>query len=130
MAAARDLSPIRTINKDLIIIAGSFAPNGSSAISAASKKGRGWTVAYTSTGLYTITFGNVFPHLISFVPGLQHPTAVDLTIQAGVYTAASKTITVTTLAVATPTDVAADANARIHFIAIFANTTQIPLYGA
>ena len=47
---------VRAIGKGRVMVAGSFVPNGSSAIDNTKNQGKGWSVAYTSTGLYTITF--------------------------------------------------------------------------
>lgn len=80
--------------KNLVDIVGSFAPNGSSAVSAASNKGEGFTVARTSAGLFTITFEQVYKALISGTATLQLATGVSQHVQLGTFTAASKTMTV------------------------------------
>jgi hypothetical protein len=117
--------PIRALGKRYVIVAGSFAPNGSSAISAASNKGKGFTVAWTSTGLYTITFTDKWTDLVSFTASLQLTTAADDFIQVGVYNATNRTITVRTWDVSDNAlaNIAADAGNRINFCAIFRNTS-------
>lgn len=122
--SARNFAPTRALNRDVVIIAGSFAPNGSSAISASSRKGKGFTVARTSAGLFTITLTEKYANLLSATATVQHPTAVDLKAQVGVYDASARTITITTLAVATATDVTADADARVNFVLVFQNGNQ------
>jgi predicted flavoprotein YhiN len=112
-------------NKAPVKIEGSFAPNGSSAVASASIKGNGFSVARTSAGLFTITFDDKFTDLMSFTHGLQLATADDKYTIAGVFTAASKTITITVwdISGAAATDVSANANNRIHFSATFNNTS-------
>ena len=127
--AARNLAPLRTLNRDVIPIMGSFAPNGVLTVVASSRKGCGWSVARTSAGLFTITFTDKYNNLLCFQHSIRHPTAIDLKTQAGVYTAANKTITIAVLAIAVATDVTADANARIDFVAWFSNTAQTPNAG-
>ena len=122
---------LRTLNSGVVIVAGSFAPNGSSAISASSRLGRGFSVARTSAGLFTITFSDKYNQLLSFVSSLQEATAGDQVLVNGVYTAASKTITITNwdISDAAAADIAANANNRIHFVAVFQDSAVTPSYG-
>lgn len=115
-----------TLGKNRVIVSGSFAPNGSSAISAASNKGKGWTVARTSTGLFTITLDSVYNQLDSAVASLQLATADDKFAQIGTVTLASKTIVITVwdISGAAVADVAADANNRINFCFVFRNANH------
>lgn len=117
--------PVRSRQPETIVIHGSFAPNGSSAVSSASNKGKGWSVARTGAGEFTITFGAAYPDLQSFQTTLQLATPDDKFLVAGTYSSTAKTIKVTVWDVsgAAATDVAADANNRIHFVACFRNTT-------
>lgn len=123
--ANRQLEKIWGLGKDYVVVAGSFAPNGSSAIAATSNKGKGYSVAYTSTGLYTITFTDAYSDLISFMPMLQLATGADTFLQVGTYTAAAKTITIRNWDVsdAAVADIAANANNRINFVAVFRNSS-------
>ena len=117
--------PIRALGKRFVIVAGSFAPNGDSAIAATSNKGKGFTVAYTSTGLYTITFTDKWTDLVSFTVTKQVATGDDTFLQAGTYDASARTITIRNWDVSQPgvLDIAANANNRVHFCAIFRNTS-------
>ena len=117
--------PVRSRQPETIVIHGSFAPNGSSAVSAASNRGTGWSVARTGTGEFTITFSAAYPELQSFNASLQLATPDDKFPIPGVYSSSAKTITVTVwdISGAAATDVAADANTRINFVATFRNTT-------
>ena len=46
----------QSLDRKAVTVRGSFVPNGSSAIDNTQNRGRGWTVAYTTTGVYTVTF--------------------------------------------------------------------------
>lgn len=106
-----------------VIIEGSWATNLASAIDQTLVKGKGFSVLYTSTGLHTITFDDAFPDLPeTFLHGIQMSVATDIKTQAGLYVIAARTMQIRTLAVAALTDVAANANNRISFLAVFKNT--------
>ena len=108
---------IRTLLLGHTIIAGSFAPNGSSALVATSTFGRGFTVARTSAGLFTITFADKYAKMVGSSVALQLATGDDKIVQLGTYTAASKTVTIRSwdISGAAETDIAANANNRVHF---------------
>lgn len=131
MANASNKFPVRALNNDMVPVMGSFAPNGSSAVSASSRLGKGWSVARTSAGLFTITFSDTWNDLVSFTASLQLASADDKYLIPGAYTAASKTITITVwdISGAAATDVSANANNRIHFTAWFRNSAVPPSYG-
>ncbi len=129
----RNLAPVRTLTRELIPLAGSFAPNGSSAIAATSRKGLGYTVAYTSTGLYTITFTDPQADLVAFECQLQLATGDDKFLQMGtLVNTATPVIQIRCWDVsgAAVADIAANANNRIHFVAWMRNSAAKPTYGA
>lgn len=129
--AAKNTYQLRGLRGGQVVVNGSFAPNGSSALVATSNQGRGFTVARTSAGLFTITFADKYANLISFTHGLQLAAGDDKVTQGGTYTAASKTLTlrVWDVSAAAETDVAANANNRIHFQVIFDNSAVVPVRG-
>ena len=132
MAVRNKGHAVRVSTPETVIVAGSFAPNGSSAVSASSRKGRGWSVARTSAGLFTVTFGEKYNNLISAVATLQLVTASldSWFAQVGAYVAASKTLQIRVVdEAAAAVDVAADADNRINFICVFSNTSLIPVRG-
>lgn len=86
--------------KGMVWVPVSFAPNGSSAVAATSNRGNGFTVARTSTGLFTITFTNVGSELIGAWPSLQLATAAGRKVQLGTYDATAKTLLVRVLGAA------------------------------
>lgn len=127
--AAHNLYLLKALLGGKIVVEGSFAPNGGSAIAATSNKGKGWTVARTSAGLFTVTFDAKYVDLLAAIATAQLATAADINAQVGTYTPASKTLTIRTIAVATETDVAANANNRINFICVFDNSSRKPTRG-
>lgn len=108
---------VRTLLTGRADISGSFAPNSSSALSAASTYGKGFTVAYTSTGLFTITLNDTYVKMISASCALQLATGDDKYLQLGSYSASGKTITIRVwdASGAAVADISANANNRIHF---------------
>lgn len=130
--AARNLAPVRTLVRELIPVAGSFAPNGSSALVATGTKGLGFTVAYTSTGLYTITFSDKYADLVSMQAQLQLTTGDDKFVQIGAVDLSAKTIQIRVwdASSAAVSDVAAAAGNRINFVAWFRNSAALPTRGA
>lgn len=129
--ANRNTNAVLSIGRNIHIVAGSFAPNGSSAIDATSNLGSGWSVAYTSTGLYTITFSNKWNNLVSFTATIMLASGDDKHPQVGAYSAANRTITIRSwdASAAAVTDIAANADNRIHFLAVFSNTSVKPVRG-
>lgn len=109
---------LRSRSDRAVVIAGSFAPNGTSAVAASSREGCGFTVARTSAGLFTITLADKFTALISATATAQLTTAADIVAQIGPVDLSAKTVQIRTLAVAVETDVAAAAGNRINFVLV------------
>lgn len=126
--ADRTFSDVQSLGKNLKVIVGSFAPNGSSAVAAASNRGIGWSVARTSAGLFTITLQDVFPSIVHVSATLQQATAGDQFVQVGAISASARTIEIRVWDVsgAAVADVAVDANNRINFVVIAKNSTVSP----
>ncbi len=109
---------IMHVGKRRVRISGRFFPNGSSAIANSSNQGKkGWTVAYTSTGLYTLTLERRWLKIVPVALSLQLNAAADLKLQWGQFTATATgwTCQIRSLAVAVLTDIAANANNSISF---------------
>lgn len=83
---------MQTIGLERVAVHGSFAPNGTSALVAANTYGKGFSVARTSAGLYTITFDNTYPELVSAMCQVQNASSTPAAVQFGDYTAASRTM--------------------------------------
>lgn len=123
--ANRNYEVLKTLGKRRAVIAGSFAPNGSSAISAAGNKGRGFTVARTGTGTYTITLSEAWSQCDAAVASLQLATADDKFVTVGPIDMSAKTIVIYAWDISggALADVAADANNRINFILVLRNSS-------
>lgn len=90
--ANRTFSPARNMGRDIITLTGSFAPNGSSALAAASTYGAGFSVARTSEGLFTVTLQDVYYRLLSATATLQLASKDNITAQIGDYDSSAKTL--------------------------------------
>jgi len=114
----------QSLLKSPVTIAGSFAPNGSSAVASASVKGKGFTVARTGTGTFTVSFSDAFPKCISATASLQLASGDDKLVQVGAIDVAAKTMVlrVWDISGAAVADVAADANNRVNFNVVFSNS--------
>lgn len=113
-------------NPRTITIAGSFRPNGTSAIDNTLNTGKGFSVARTNQGVFTITLDEVYPGLISALATIQMASATDLVPQWGAIDVSSaKTLVLNTNAVATPTDIADNASNRVHFTLLLRNTNAL-----
>ena len=116
--------PIRALGKRYVIVAGSFAPNTAGTIDNTSNKGKGFTVAYGgSTGLFTVTFTDKYADLISITVSSQLATAADSCMNAGTYNASARTLVLRNYTGGSLANIAADANNRVNFIAVFRNTS-------
>lgn len=123
--ANRNFNPMQALDRGVKIITGSFAPNGSSAVSAASNKGIGFSVARTSAGLFTITLEDSYVSLLAAVASLQLASADDKFCQIGavdVVTAKTIQIRVWDISGAAVADVNANANNRINFCFVLKNS--------
>lgn len=130
--ANRIMYDLQCLNRDIVVMAGSFAPNGSSAVSAASNKGFGWSVARSGAGTFTITLQDSYQYLLAAQANLQLASADDKMCVIGSSDVASaKTVVIFVQDVSdnSATDVAADANNRINFVLYLANSSQTPVRG-
>lgn len=115
----------RAMGRDYVDLDCSFAPNGSSAVSAASNRGRGlYSVSRTGAGLFTLTFTDDFVALVAVNITVQVTgDATDLYAQVGDFTAgtstARPTLKLRLMTATTPTDLAANANNRVFIKATF-----------
>lgn len=105
----------RCLNLEQVQVAGSFAPNGSSAVDATSNKGKGWTVARTGTGVFTLTLAEKWAEMFSAIATVQLNAAADTAIQVGAYDATNRTLILRSITAGSAADIAANANNRINF---------------
>jgi hypothetical protein len=106
--------PLGVIGFNRSLIVCTFFPNGGSAVSNASNKGKGFTVARTSQGLFTITLDYFYNQITSVTASVQSVTAAARWAQVGVIVPTSRTIQVRTVdAAGAVQDCTADANTSI-----------------
>lgn len=113
-----------------VIIKGSWATNGSSAIDATSVRGRGFSVARTGVGLAEITYDQKYYRLESFDHSLQLSVAADAKLQWGDHTAPTQTakgkIVIRHIVGASVAEwPSANANNRVGFSLTFKRTKNI-----
>lgn len=113
-----------TLDQGLVLLQGSFAPAGSGAPTTV--KGKGFSVARTSTGLFTLTLQDKYAHLIAGLVTLQLASGGDQIVQLGsvdVSSARTVQIRVWDISGAAVADISADANNRINFCLLLKNST-------
>lgn len=112
--------------KKFVMWKGSFAPNGTGAVSQASIKGKGVaTIARTGVGTFLITFSDSFRDMFAGTATLQLNAVAGQMVQLGAFSQSAKTLVVRVVdtAAGTAADVAANANNRIHLDIVFKNTS-------
>jgi hypothetical protein len=130
--ASNNMSELGTLNRGVVVIAGSFAPNGSSAVAASSRKGRGFSVARSSAGLFVITLAKKYNDLLAGTATLQLASSDDkFAAQLGAVDMSARTveIRVRDLSDAALADVSANAGNRVNFVLYLSNTKQVPSAG-
>lgn len=128
--AARNLAPVRSLNRETVRIEGSFAPNGTSAVSASSRQGLGWSVVRSGVGVFTVTFTDKFASVIKASANLQLAASADSAAQVGTIDLSAKTMVIRVITAGSDADIAADANNRINFEVVFRNSSAVPVRGA
>lgn len=122
---SRILQPLRTGAKYAqVLIAGSFVPAGTGTTAPTGVRGDGFTVAQSASGVFDVTFADVYPECVSFIAGVTvNGETTDITVQTGDVTAATGTVgevrRIRTMTAGTPTNISADGGARVHFVAIY-----------
>lgn len=118
---------IKHVGKRRVRCAGRFFPQGAGAIVNANNQGKkGWTVVWTSTGLFTITLLNRWMKVVPLGLGLQLAAAADRKLQWGVFTQTATGWTVQVRCVdstGTVQDIAANAANSIGFDLEFVQDT-------
>ncbi len=101
----------------MVLITGSFATNAGVTPVAASNKGKGFSVTWTSTGTWTLLFTNsALAVLSAWVAGQNNAANVDISLQFG----AIDVVTALTAIIrnnpgGSVADLTANANNRVHF---------------
>lgn len=126
-----DVQSLKAGGPEPVLLWASFAPNGSSTPLTASNEGppglRAFTTAYAATGAFTVTLPVGWtpvdtPHIFvsAQCESLTEHFAVCVT---GAYSATNRTFVIQAHRNGTGREVAAHANARIHFAIAFNNST-------
>ncbi len=120
--SSRHPYPVQSTSREVVEIIGSFAPDTASA--PTDLQGKGYTVAHTSTGLFTLTLDKVYPSCLSAVVSLQLATGADRYVQVGTIDLSAKTVQIRVWDVsgAAVADIAANANNRVNFRLAFKNS--------
>lgn len=119
--ADRNFNTTQALNIEVKFIVGTFSIAASGGAATVSQ-GIGWSVAKTTTGVYTITLQDSYVSLLACPLTVQAATAVDLVAQLKSHDVVSaKTIVIDLNAGATPTEPAAVT--LVHFIAALSNST-------
>lgn len=123
--AARNFDSLKILGSNRVEISGSFRPNGSSAISATHNHGKGWSVAYTTTGVYTITLADTYAALDSAIATLQLASADDKFVNVGPVDLTARTVIIYAWDIggAGAADVASNANNKINFSLVLRNSS-------
>jgi hypothetical protein len=116
---------MHSVGKRRYLVGGTFFPNGSSAIVAASNTGTaGWTVAYTSTGLYTVTLDRQWLYIVSKSFGFAMSAATAVFPQWGTISLSNGTLQIRSInGSGVLTDIAANAANSISFQLVVSNDT-------
>jgi hypothetical protein len=120
--ASRSFSEIRTLNRGIVAVLGSFTIDGAGAVSAA--KGIGVTPTYlASAGKFRLTFEDAFPELLSAQLQFQNPSAAsDQFMQIGAYSASNKTLDINLWDVSGAA--LANVAGQLHFVVYFRNSSE------
>jgi hypothetical protein len=126
--ANRNLTHAQVLNRGEVVICGSFAPNGTDAVDAASNTGTGWSVARTGVGIFVVTLQDKWVGLFSAQVSVQLSSGGARAAQLGdIDVASAKTVLIRTVgADGSPADIDANANNRIHFVLRLRNSTVQP----
>lgn len=120
--ANRDFTNTQALNRGVVVIAGSFAPDGSSAPTKVS--GLGYSVVHASQGVFTITFQDSYPALLSHTGTVRLSSAAARFVQFGDYNPTAKTLVLRVIdGSGSAQDIAANANNIVSFECVFQNSS-------
>ncbi len=100
---------LESLGEGRVRIGGRFRPNGASAIDNTLNEGSaGWTVAFTSTGLFTVTLEDVWNYAFDKSLSFEMASATDVVPQWGAIDLTARTLQIRSLAAAVLTNIASD----------------------
>lgn len=118
-------------NSGMVVLQGSFRPNGNGTVDNTKNVGAGFTVARTGVGTFTITLDDSYAALYgaSFQVQLNAAAATQVILGA-VDVVTAKTIAITAMAEAAGSfaaaDIASNANNRIFFTLVLKDSAVAP----
>jgi hypothetical protein len=123
------LKPVRTRHLyEVVLVTGNFKAAGTGTTAPTDVDGEGFTVAQTATGVFAVTFSDLYAKVLAFIPSVTvSGETTDLYAQPGDITAATGAVGevrgIRTMTAGTPTSPHADAGHRIDFVALVALRT-------
>lgn len=126
--ANRQFYPMNTQGTQHVNLNFSFAPAGAGApVVGEGCAGYVASITRTGAGAFLITLVDKYAACVSAEAGLQLNAVADLKCQFGAIDVVSaKTLALNVLAVATPTDIAANANNKVHVQLVLRNSSVTP----
>lgn len=123
--ASKMRNGLTVVGPGLVMVAGSFQINGGSAPLAV--KGKGFTVAFTSTGTWTVTLANAksCKAIVSTLATMAINSAanVDVYAQMGACSASAGTFVIRVMTATVATTPATDVSNRVNFMFILATSS-------
>lgn len=122
--AERNFDTVGTLGRKKVVIAGSFKPNGSSALDATDNKGEGFTAAYTTTGVYTVTLADRYGACHAATASLRQETRSQV---VEVASCDGKTLVIHGFAVGSTSlaDITAATNTRVDFVLVLSDRADL-----
>jgi len=106
---------VKSLKRGTLHVEGSFAVDGSG--DPTTIKGIGFSVAHTTTGVYTITFSDKYQDLISADVSLMYNALEDKVVQLGAWSKTNSTLVIRVYDISGTgaADIASATNDRIQF---------------
>lgn len=125
--AERNFDTVECLGRKKRMLNGSFKPNGASAIDNTLNQGEGFTVAYTTTGVYTVTFSDKYGKCQSANATLRQETRTQDVEVASCDPVTAKTLIIHGFARGSNTlaDITAATNTRIDFVCVFSDRADV-----
>lgn len=92
--ASRRFDNLQTLGMKRVQLTGSFRPNGTGSVLDVT--GLGFTVARTSTGLYTVTFADIYHSFVGAIAGMRVATNTPTLVQGGDWDSTARTLQIRT----------------------------------
>ena len=121
--AARNFDNVQLLGKKRVLIAGSFRPNGTSAVNNALNTGIGFSVVRDDVGDFTITLEDSYVAIDSAQCSLGLAAPGDSKVNFGdIEVVTARTLILNVITGAVSADLADDVDTRIHFLLVLKNT--------